>query len=75
MDLDIYNALIEYLENHTFPSNISQDIQRSLKRQSINYFCYKNELFKKNKKNDSTFLTETVQNMKEIHKIRQGVKV
>jgi hypothetical protein len=52
MDVDIYNQLTEYLINHTFPPNGTDEQRRKLRQQANHYIVQDNILYKRNKNGD-----------------------
>ena len=52
MDVDIYNQLTEYLINHTFPPNGTNEQRRKLRQQANHYIVQDNILYKRNKDGD-----------------------
>jgi Integrase zinc binding domain len=52
MDETTYNQLIEYLINHTFPPNDTNEQRRQLRQQANHYIVQDNILFKRNKNGD-----------------------
>jgi len=51
MDLKDYNAFIDYLLNHNYPSNFTTNEKQKLSRQALQYIVDNGILFKKNKRN------------------------
>jgi hypothetical protein len=51
MDLTEYNAFVNYLTQHDYPSNYTTQQKQKLARQAIQYTCENGILFKKNKRN------------------------
>src|SRR4051812_47102264 len=52
MDVDTYNQLTEYLINHTFPPNNTNEQRRKLRQQANHYIVQDNILYKRNKEGD-----------------------
>jgi hypothetical protein len=52
MDIDTYNQLTEYLINHTFPPNGTNEQRRKLRQQANHYIVQDNILYKRNKEGD-----------------------
>ena len=51
MDLTEYNAFIDYLLRHNYPTNYTTQQKQKLARQAIQYTCENGILFRKNKRN------------------------
>jgi hypothetical protein len=65
MDLNTYNQIIEYLMDHNFPPNGTNERRRQLRQQANHYMVQDNILFKRNQ-NGNPLRVITTENVTEI---------